>query len=425
MRNFLNLGTNIRSLLAGQQRIYENQTRLESKVSALMLEVDFLRRHASNYLGAGRSVTYLADEMPMLVNSNDFGVAANLINGGLYEQDNLDVILSFVKHDTVFLDIGANLGFFSLMVGRRLRSAGIVHAFEPHPELVALLCGSAHLNGLGSLDGAGRPICVHRTALGSVNGQGSFSYPENHLGGGAQSYAPGKDSIAAPIYRLDDFFPADFTFDVAKIDIEGGELAALEGMRETLCRSANAIILFEKLGVSCGSEDEIEAFFAQHGRELFQVGPEAHLSTLPLGMLSLSSGYFVACAPSALGGRLKRSFFEIGAVQFHAAQTEGVVVVCDELRTGGSYGTLLFHGPYWHLRRGVYEITVNAEVSGCLEIVLSYRYGHTYASFLVTSETKSSKIVVERDLNFFECIGFSRSADTSLRLSGIRFDRIG
>ncbi len=46
--------------------------------------------------------------------------------------------MSFVRDDTVFLDIGANLGFYSLKVAQRNKLHGKIHAFEPHPTLVRL-----------------------------------------------------------------------------------------------------------------------------------------------------------------------------------------------------------------------------------------------------------------------------------------------
>ena len=100
-----------------------------------------------NYLGDGTALTHLVDETPIYINSNDYGVPYCLINGGRYEEDNLAVLLSFVKDDSIFLDIGANLGFFSLQVARRVQKYGKVHAFEPHPRLAELLYRNAYING--------------------------------------------------------------------------------------------------------------------------------------------------------------------------------------------------------------------------------------------------------------------------------------
>ena len=57
------------------------------------------------------------------------------------------MLLSFVTDSTVFLDIGANLGYFSLQVAARNRNGGKVLAFEPHPKLFDLMKRSLFLNG--------------------------------------------------------------------------------------------------------------------------------------------------------------------------------------------------------------------------------------------------------------------------------------
>ena len=129
--------------------------RLSSNLDIAINEIEFVRRRAVAHIDQGAALVYLADQSPIFIDPRDPGVAGAVLNGGLYEPENVDVILSFVRPDTVFLDIGANVGIFSLLVGRRVRAQGKVHAFEPQTHLAELLKRSAFLNGLGSLEGAG------------------------------------------------------------------------------------------------------------------------------------------------------------------------------------------------------------------------------------------------------------------------------
>src|SRR5207237_10838503 len=120
----------------------EFRNRLQSITSELRqvrLQLDFVRTRVGCYVGDGVALTYLVDETPIFVNANDMGGPFNLLNGGRYEEVNLDLVLSFVRPDTVFLDIGANIGFYAVQVARRLDRSGKVHAFEPHPQLGRLL----------------------------------------------------------------------------------------------------------------------------------------------------------------------------------------------------------------------------------------------------------------------------------------------
>src|SRR5579859_6195723 len=112
-------------------------------------DIDFIRTHSGTYLGQGVALTHLIDERRMLVNSNDFGGPIRFISGGQYERDNVEVLLSFVRDDTAtFVDAGANLGFYSLLMGERLGPAGKVSAFEPHPDLAELARRNTFINGL-------------------------------------------------------------------------------------------------------------------------------------------------------------------------------------------------------------------------------------------------------------------------------------
>jgi hypothetical protein len=109
--------------------IREKLKNIDAELRQVHLELDFVRTRTSCYVGDGIVLTYLADQTPIFVNSNDMGPPFNLMNGGRYEEENLAVLLSFVKDDTVFLDIGANIGFFALNIGRRLGIKGKVYSF--------------------------------------------------------------------------------------------------------------------------------------------------------------------------------------------------------------------------------------------------------------------------------------------------------
>ncbi|MDP2358062.1 MAG: FkbM family methyltransferase [Beijerinckiaceae bacterium] len=398
------------------------QSVLESRIEQLLLETEFVRRHMSHYLGAGRALTYLDDETPIYVNSNDFGPPSNLLNGGIYEQDNLDVILSFLRHDSVFLDIGANVGFFSLKVGARLRSQGVVHAFEPHPELSTLLRGSAHLNGLGGLDGSGRPIQVHAFALGDKNETGIFSFPQGHMGGGTRVYSERDTTVNAQVRRLDDLFPSDFKFDVAKVDVERHELAVLEGMRTCIQRSENAVVVFEKHGTNCGYEGGIETLFNELGFAIYWIGPWAQLSPVDNGSLNAFSGDFVAARPATMNGELDRRFFHLHHSQLVYPASPHPQDEPSAPRDDRP--VIVFHGPYWHLRKGVYRVTITGDLAGALEVTLASRFGYAYSQLQFSPSVSSCTVVVERDLINFECVGRARPG-SGVRVESFKFQRIG
>jgi len=69
--------------------------------------LDFMRGRLNTYVGDGVALAYTIDGMPIFVNAQDIGCPAALLNGGRYEEDNHQVLLSFADPATVFLDIGA------------------------------------------------------------------------------------------------------------------------------------------------------------------------------------------------------------------------------------------------------------------------------------------------------------------------------
>ena len=108
--------------------------------AALNRNIEFIKSRLSSFAGREAVLTYLWDESPIFVNTGDRGCPSPIINGGIWEPENTDILCSFVTPSTKFLDVGANVGYFSVIVGNRLqKGSGKVIAFEPHPYMVELI----------------------------------------------------------------------------------------------------------------------------------------------------------------------------------------------------------------------------------------------------------------------------------------------
>ena len=289
-------------------------SRLEAELRQVRLELDFVRSRLSCYVGGGIALTYLVDETPIFVNANDFGGPFNLMNGGRYEEENVDVLFSFIKEDTVFLDIGANIGFFSLKMSRRLGPNGRVYGFEPHPLLYDLLCRNVYVNGLRDV------VTCFKLALSDKNTHATLQYPVGHLGGGhvGAGDASGHTLVDAELKRLDDVLGADFRCDLVKIDVEGHEINVLDGMKNIVVNSPQIKILFEKLMPNAGTEAALDAYFAELGLSLYGVCQDASLVALGAGALAQWGGYVVAARPETIDGGLSRAQFSIQGGQLLA-----------------------------------------------------------------------------------------------------------
>lgn len=342
---------------------------IDGKLNRMLPQLDFLRTHTSVYLGDDLALTWLFDETPFYVHPRDLGVPALLINGGRYEPENLDVLVSFLRDDTVFLDIRANLGFFAVMVAKYIRQHGRVLAFEPHPRLTQLLRQTADMNVLTNT------IAIHQIAVADRDGEVELHYPIEHLASGSANAMEDREhtAIRAKAEALDGLLGEDFTCDLVKIDVEGHEFGALRGMEGIVARSPAIKILFEHLWPT-GEEAAMEAWFARQDMELYTVGSEARLRPLEPSALVDWDGYVLATKKGQIND-LNRQRLTIWASQLHTSLGP-VPSPGGRLEVTAAANELLFHGPYWFLPRGQWLLRLHGIHSrGLLEIAITERFG--------------------------------------------------
>ncbi len=144
-----------------------------------------------------------------------------------------------VEPGSVFFDIGANVGFFTLLGARLVGSSGAVVAFEPHPENAERLRRNVELNSFEHVD-----IVVQ--AVSDVSGDRLLD--ARHSATAALLPSEQADSAAGFVRVettwLDDFLAArpDLEPDVVKIDAEGHEVEIVRGMLDTLCRRSLVLV---------------------------------------------------------------------------------------------------------------------------------------------------------------------------------------
>ena len=214
------------------------------------------------------------------------GVGAGLwFNAGPYgpgyasgnnEQPVQEALTRYLKAGDVFYDIGANVGFFTVIAAKLIAPRGSVYAFEPVPENVARLWQNVKLNGF-------RNVTVIEKAVSHVTGQAELLIT-SHPGGAALSTTTRppdvKRAITVDVIAIDDLVfqeklvpPA-----VVKIDVEGAEIEVLQGMRRTL-REFKPIVIYE-------IDDEKEESFKRK-----QHACDAFLCELGYQIASLENSY--------------------------------------------------------------------------------------------------------------------------------------
>ncbi len=147
------------------------------------------------------------------------------LNFRSYERKDFEMLRRLVPRGATFVDVGANIGWYSLHVAAADPTAR-VYAFEPVPSSVAWLRAGVELNGLRNVELV--PMAVSNRTADIV------LYVDEAIAGAASAAPSGAGDelrgIACRAIRLDDFArERNVAPDVIKLDIEGGELAALEG----------------------------------------------------------------------------------------------------------------------------------------------------------------------------------------------------
>lgn len=162
--------------------------------------------------------------------------------GGTWENFVDDILCALAKPGDTFLDIGANLGYYTIKIGNIVGQSGFVYSFEPNPELYSFLVDNININGFSSRAKA------YRLAAGAAEGYSVLHFGYSNMGGGHVDVplaVPRDDGVTIGIARPDDILPPDRAVDLIKVDAEGFEPLIFQGMEGILGRSPNASIVTE------------------------------------------------------------------------------------------------------------------------------------------------------------------------------------
>lgn len=171
---------------------------------------------------------------------------------GYKDKQEIQHINKLVKPGQTIIDIGANIGFFSMLFSKLVGLDGKVFCFEPDST------NFRHLNrNVGNYSN----ITLIKGAVGPFHGTTRMYYSDN-LNVDHRTYRPEKfaSSDIVDMYSLDEFIPVDQKVDLIKMDIQGFEMKAFSGMKRLLERQENICIISEfwpyglKLSGSSGHE---------------------------------------------------------------------------------------------------------------------------------------------------------------------------
>lgn len=147
-----------------------------------------------------------------------------------YEEKDASMILRLVPEQGIVFDVGANMGWYSLLIARHVKGCQI-HAFEPIPKTYAFLKKNIALNQVTN-------VFAHHFGLSNEKKDITFYfYSEGSGNASAVNLSERTDAelVTCHVEKMDDFAQVNqLNVDFIKCDVEGAELFAFQGAIETL-----------------------------------------------------------------------------------------------------------------------------------------------------------------------------------------------
>lgn len=199
------------------------------------------RTQAVNIGGSHVLCRVLSDYM-FVVDAEDCSVVSHLILNGFWEMWLTKAVARFVKPGMRCVDIGANAGYYTVLLEDLAGPTGHVQAWEPQAKLVTCLRDTLRLNGFFATE-------VLAVCASSAKGIAALTVPQGYWGGATllpfshPAWNGKQDPFMVETDTLDAHFsgPVDFM----KIDAEGHEPEIWAGAAMTIRQSPRLTVLLE------------------------------------------------------------------------------------------------------------------------------------------------------------------------------------
>ncbi|MBY7738396.1 FkbM family methyltransferase [Paenibacillus polymyxa] len=200
------------------------------------------------YIGEGKMLISPIWGGRLIVPSNDLSLAPDLIIDGVLESPLTRFFAKNVKKGDCVIDVGANIGYFSVLLGHLVGSQGKVYSFEANKYMYEYLLDNLSINYLHDRcetfnlavysEDTHIPFYVSKKYMGNSSIHPPSSEYKKH-------YKENIEKIEIATIVLDEFFQSQKKIDYLKIDIEGGEYNAFLGMDNLMKSNIVNTVIFE------------------------------------------------------------------------------------------------------------------------------------------------------------------------------------
>lgn len=188
---------------------------------------------------SSKVITVNGLKMEMITKGHIEDIFTELLFKGIHEPMTTKVFKQILKQGDAVIDVGANIGYFTLLSSKLVGWRGIVHAFEPSPDNMDILIHNIKLNKLEN---------IQLYQIAASNKTGRMTFYTSSTESARHSLIQTKEhngSTTVEVNKLDDVLGSNFNVSLLKTDTEGNELAVLQGAEKIILNSKDIVLIVE------------------------------------------------------------------------------------------------------------------------------------------------------------------------------------
>ncbi len=236
-----------------------------------LYENNFIRKVISPVVNLFKPNWVMVGNNKMYIDKNDRVVSLALLLNGTWEEFETEVFKKNLKKEDVVLDIGANIGYHTLIAAEIVGKTGRVYAFEPDPKNFEILKRNVEVNGY-------KNVTLVNKALSDTNGVGKLFLSEEGNHGDFRIFgsSDNRQSIEIDLITLDSFFGNHIPkIGVIKMDVQGAEALVLRGASKVLKANKRLKVFTEfwpkALRLSGSSAKEYSSVLVKNGFKIYEI----------------------------------------------------------------------------------------------------------------------------------------------------------
>ncbi len=210
------------------------------------------------------------DVGPLLLPAGDRVMLPLISRDGYWEREEGEQLRALLRPGMAFVDVGAHVGYMSLLMAQAVGPAGWGVALEPAPGNLPLLRANLAANQVAN-------VAVLPVAAWHTTGRVPFSLSAFNTGDNRAFVVPGTEALEVAAVALDDVLPRRARIDVVKVDAQGTDHHAIAGMERSLRASRSVLVVeYWPPGIVESGEDPLVvlAYYRDFGYRIRVVGQD-------------------------------------------------------------------------------------------------------------------------------------------------------